>query len=291
MLVEIAIGDAYGMGYEYVDPNVVKEFNKGYSYRQHPLHHELKPGDYTDDTQMSIAIAEYVLSGEDIENERKITDCFVSCFKRDPIKGYSKGFQTLLEEVQSGKELLERIRVNGKTDKNGAAMRSVPCGLLSDLEVVLKFTEIQASITHEGTGVLAAKAVAAATWFLRNNKGTVADLPEFLNQTLKVNETWEWTGKVKAKEDLGLKTAKAAIQAVMLTTDLHDLLIESVAYTGDVDTVAAIALGIASQSKEHAKNIPDSLLHNLRNSKSFGLDYLRNLDTEIEEKLCPIQQS
>src|SRR5262249_19516511 len=63
MLVEIAIGDAYGAGFEYASERLVRERNDLSAYIQHPKH-SLKPGSYTDDTQMSIAVALAIVSGE-----------------------------------------------------------------------------------------------------------------------------------------------------------------------------------------------------------------------------------
>lgn len=64
MLLEIAIGDAYGAGFEYVSTAIICEHNDLSGYIQHPRH-GTKPGQYTDDTQMSISIAEVIVSGED----------------------------------------------------------------------------------------------------------------------------------------------------------------------------------------------------------------------------------
>jgi ADP-ribosylglycohydrolase len=63
MLLQLAIGDAYGAGFEYVDVDVVTARNDLSAYVQHPRQ-GIKPGCYTDDTQMSIAIAEAIISGE-----------------------------------------------------------------------------------------------------------------------------------------------------------------------------------------------------------------------------------
>ena len=63
MLLELAIGDAYGAGFEYVDTEMILPQNNLSAYVKHPRHH-IQPGSYTDDTQMSLAIAEAIVSGE-----------------------------------------------------------------------------------------------------------------------------------------------------------------------------------------------------------------------------------
>ena len=57
MFLEMAIGDAYGAGFEYAPADFVKQNNTLTAYVKHPKH-SLAPGSYTDDTQMSIANAE-----------------------------------------------------------------------------------------------------------------------------------------------------------------------------------------------------------------------------------------
>ena len=63
MLLELAIGDAYGAGFEYVDARMVRDHNDLSGYVQHPRHKGTAPGCYTDDTQMTLAIVETMVSG------------------------------------------------------------------------------------------------------------------------------------------------------------------------------------------------------------------------------------
>ena len=64
MLLEAAIGDALGAGYEYVKHKGIHSVEK-LAYVQHPRHRDTKAGMYTDDTQMLIAIAELLLSNDE----------------------------------------------------------------------------------------------------------------------------------------------------------------------------------------------------------------------------------
>lgn len=63
MLLELAVGDAYGAGFEYADAQMVLQYNNLSRYVRHPRY-RLKRGCYTDDTQMSLAIAETIVAGE-----------------------------------------------------------------------------------------------------------------------------------------------------------------------------------------------------------------------------------
>jgi ADP-ribosyl-[dinitrogen reductase] hydrolase len=63
MLIELAVGDAYGAGFEYVSKTILKH-NDLSGYIQHPRHKGIRPGYYTDDTQMSLAIAEAIVTDD-----------------------------------------------------------------------------------------------------------------------------------------------------------------------------------------------------------------------------------
>ncbi len=107
MLLELAIGDAYGAGFEYADSELVERFNDLSSYRQHPRH-QIKPGCYTDDTQMSLAIAETLVAGEPWTPD-VLAHRFVTAFKRDQREGYAGRFYQFLLQVQDGQQFLEGI--------------------------------------------------------------------------------------------------------------------------------------------------------------------------------------
>ena len=115
-MIELAIGDAYGAAFEYVKPEHIRTFHTLAGYARHPRH-GLVPGSYTDDTQMSVALAE-VLLDEPSWNRQAFAERFVCAFKRDPRDGYARGFQKLLEGIADGTSFLHEIRPD--SDKSGA---------------------------------------------------------------------------------------------------------------------------------------------------------------------------
>ncbi|MEM6530129.1 MAG: ADP-ribosylglycohydrolase family protein, partial [Chloroflexota bacterium] len=72
----------------------------------------------------------------------------------------------------------------------------------------------------------------------------------------------------------------AAITAVERNTSMSALLKDCIAFTGDVDTVATIALAAAAHSNEYIQDLPQHLIVTLEN-KAYGYDYLRDLDTKL----------
>jgi len=275
-LVELAIGDAYGAAFEYSSNRMVREQNDLQCYRLHPRHGS-RPGCYTDDTQMSIAVAEAMLSGESWTREL-LADHFVAAFKRDPREGYARGFYAFLEEVQSGDEFLERIRPN--SDKSGATMRAVPLGLFGDPGTVMRKCELQAKLTHDTPdGVRAAQAASLLSHFFVHNVGPKAEVAKFITDFVQGPWVASWSGKVGHR---GIDSVHAAISAVVEHDALSSMLQACIAYTGDVDTVATIALGAASCSDEIDQDLPDALYDGLEND-GYGLDYLRELDAKLAE--------
>ena len=63
MLLQLAVGDAYGASFEYSPQSHIEKHNTGVYFSKHPRH-KIPPGYYTDDTQMTLAIAEQIISGD-----------------------------------------------------------------------------------------------------------------------------------------------------------------------------------------------------------------------------------
>lgn len=277
MLVELAVGDAYGAGFEYADAEFVRTGNTLRGYVQHPRHKSILPGAYTDDTQMTLAVAELLVSGENW-TASALADGFVRAFHRDPRDGYAGGFQQLLTEVTDGADLLRRIRPD--SDKSGAAMRAGPLGVLPTVADVLHHAEVQARVTHDTpAGVASAQAAALAVHYCHCGLGPLADVGRWIDGQLGSRGDWSkpWHGKVGAK---GVMSVRAALTALAAGRSLSGILQACVAFTGDVDTVATIALAAASRSAEVTQDLPEVLLRDLENGP-YGHNYLTDLDTRL----------
>lgn len=274
MLLELAVGDAYGAGFESTDVSFVSVHNRLLGYVNHPWH-SMAPGCYTDDTQMSLAVAEVICSGAPW-TVHTLASHFVQAYKRDPREGYSKHFQKIITKVNSGTELLALIQP--QSSKNGAAMRSAPIGVFSTVEDVLEKAAIQAGITHATPeGIESAQTVALMAHYFLYDKGPVQQLPDFLKANIPGFSFVPWKGRVSSKGDA---TVQAVITSLLEVRSLSDLLATCVSLTGDTDTIAAIGLAIASCSREYYWDIPDHLIQDLE-SGDFGRDYLMMLDKKL----------
>jgi ADP-ribosylglycohydrolase len=274
MLLELAIGDAYGAGFEYAGRSNCSDPRQA-RYVPHPRHRGTLPGMYTDDTQMSLAIAELLVAGQGWTPHR-IASKFVEVFHRDPREGYANNFYHFLRQTTTGEEFLKNIRPD--SDKSGAAMRAGPLGVLSTIGTVLDHCRIQAAITHNTPdGIYAAQASALMAHYFLYDLGGKADVGAFLENMVPGQWNIPWIGPVKSK---GWMSVRAAITAVRRNDSLAALLQDCIAFTGDVDTVATIALAAASCSREYTNDLPEQLVQTLENGL-YGREHLIDLDKRL----------
>lgn len=291
ILLCIGIGDSLAAGCEYSNENV-EACASLQGYVKHPKH-PLPPGSYTDDTQMSLANAEFMveLAKFDGTNLRMndVVQFWMDAFHRDQREGYAGFFYLFLLGHTKKEEFLKDII--STSDKSGGAMRAGVFGLCKTARDALVMASYQASYTHNSIiGRNSAEAAALMVWHFRNG-GSKADLMPFLKQyipnfgpdVLKPDIQWDdivpWSGKVRAQ---GYMHIAAAITAILESESYSDVLRKCCEFTGDTDTVAAIAMAAASQCQEINPEIPDILFETLENGQ-YGRDYLIQVSRELEK--------
>jgi ADP-ribosyl-[dinitrogen reductase] hydrolase len=273
MLLELAIGDAYGAGFEFADEMLSANDLSGYVQHPRPF---FQAGNYTDDTQMSLAIAETIVNRQPW-TERVLAENFLKVFKRDPRKGYAKRMYKYLQDTEDADSFVQNV--TWSSNASGAAMRSAPIGIFASIEQVIEASQIQAAITHKAEdGINASVAAALMAHYLIYNLGKKQQLGEFLD-TYVPGYNWmqPQTERVTVQ---GINCVRAAVTVVMKGDRLSEILRESVAFGGDVDTVAAIALAAASCSSEIESDLPEVLISGLEN-EAYGRDYLVELDRQL----------
>jgi hypothetical protein len=130
-------------------------------------------------------------------------------------------------------------------------------------------------------GVLAAEAAALMTHYYRYQLGPKNDVGRFLEEHAP-GQPWNtpWTGKVG---HMGVMSVRAAVTAMIASSGMSDLLTTCIAFTGDVDTVAAIALAAGSVCSEIEQDLPANLHQELERG-AFGYDFLIELDVRLAKK-------
>jgi ADP-ribosylglycohydrolase len=225
---------------------------------------------------MTCAVAETLLDCGPDATARDFVEHFVVAFKREatPREGYAGRFFDFLMTVRDADDFMARIRPD--SEKSGGAMRAGPCGVLASPDRVKAVSALQASTTHNTpAGIAAAQAAALMCHYFCYEIGPRNELAAFLNTHVPFVD-WRpaYVGDVGA---YGVDAVRAALTAVMRNDTLSDLLIDCVAFGGDVDTVATIGMAAAAYAGDMDQTLPASLWDGLENGP-FGRDYLVALD-------------
>lgn len=227
-------GDMIGSMYEF-DNRRTKDF---------PLFGEATS--FTDDTILSVAVADVLLNGGDY------AQAFKAYYRRypNPTGSYGARFQQW-----AASEDLQPYNSWG----NGAAMRVSPVGFAGEtLEVVLQEAERTAAVTHNHPeGIKGAQATAAAI-FLARTGHSKADVREYVTQTFgyDLNRTVDDIRPVYTFNESCQETVPEAIVAFLDATDFEDAIRNAVSLGGDSDTLTCITGGIA---QAFYKGVPDAI--------------------------------
>lgn len=293
MLLRIAQGDAYGMSTEYCerhpDEPEYHELREFVRYLPHPIH-SILPGSYTDDTQMSISIAETLITYKDDLHQGVFGTGFFNAFKRDMRDGYTRGFQRILMSSKNWHEA--KCKLHGTSIANGAAMRSVPIGVIADPKRVISVATLQAKITHDSReGIISACAVALMSHFALYQSQDFSHLYEWCVKQFPDFALFEqpWDGPVQGGATRGIAgtgviTAWAVCTLLREQHSLLDIMRQIIDWGGDTDTVAAIAWGIAS-TRYQDEALPEFFERDLEafRSPAYGAKFLKRLGQRLME--------
>ena len=292
MLLRLAQADAFAHAVEYIDrrenQELYDEVDKFDRYSQHPTHLKLRPGEYTDDTQMSCAVAEVLIERGMDANADDFSRSFFRAFKRDPRDGYSRGFQKILERATSPEHMRQLIVPD--SNRNGAAMRSVPLGCIPDVKRLMEIAGVQASVTHQTWGgINSSIAVALMSHFALYDNRSFASMYNFCAKRQPAFEWFKtsWDGLVSPKNDpknlgIGMTTAHAVHTLLVEETSLSGIMKRLIAWGGDTDSVASIAWGIAS-CRRQVEAVPEFMERDLESyeNSSFGASFLKSLSSQL----------
>lgn len=308
LLAYIAMADAYCMSVEYVHPiaraDHIQQALRFEKYVRHPKHN-LEPGQYTDDGEMSCANAHVLLDYSPPFTAKQFAEAYVAEFNRGGQReGYSQGLYSVLKDpkTKKGSDLIRALKKHGnKSDKNGACMRASVLGVLPTVGVVLEAATTQARITHDSpVGRFSARAVALMAHFAMYSNAPLAQMGDFCVNKLPdedlpyMNIFFEpWEGPVKSDpvsgRSVGLATVHAAFHVIetemtKMLPSLMGMLEQVIQLGGDTDTVAAVVWGIAS-SRFQNDDLPEFLFQDLEGgSPHTGLPHLINLGTQLMQK-------
>ena len=258
---------------------------------------------YTDDTAMSIGIAESILKTGCLD-EKDLGETFRENFKREPWRGYASGPPTVFSMVEelgiTYVEAAQRLFGGSGSLGNGSAMRVVPVGLVfHDSPDLYEMARVSAVVTHahalgiDGAAVQT-KAVALAVTL---DPGEPFPGDVFIETLLGFAVSPDMRDKIREVGDLILGQTHPSVAAQQLgrTVAVHeslpfalysflrhpksfeDCLFCAILHGGDRDTLGAMACAI-SGAYLGIESIPQSWTQKLENRS-----YIEDLASRLAE--------
>ena len=188
---------------------------------------------FTDDTVLTVAIADYLLNSRDLIKTLK---AYANTY---PHAGYGKGFK----RWAFGEEDLPYSSYG-----NGSAMRVSPVAYaFSTLEEVLSQAKVTASVTHNHPdGIRGAQAVASAIFLARTGESR-AEIARFISGRFyyHLDDTIKRIRPNYTFDSSCPGSVPQAIIAALESTNFENAIRLAVSLGGDTDTIASIAGAIA----------------------------------------------
>ena len=319
-LVGCAIGDAIGAPVEMLGPDDVAVYierhvlpgdfigvfrkERGYRWEGFPF------GQYTDDTQMTIALAESLVSCEGLKMEdwgRRIGEMF----ERDLVVGGGRSTRAAAERLAEGTPWSEAgtpLPAAG----NGAAMRAAPIGLcFGNNAGVIQPAADQGYATHQSSEACAGSvAIATATALAIENCDPISMLIVVAGNLSTVDAgfgtlVYELSGRMERGEGeeevlrwvLDLQTDKRwpgispwAVSSVLWSLfsfashpdNFMDTIVTALRPGGDVDSTAAMA-GAISGARLGIDALPENLALQVNDRGERGAQFLKDLAGQLHK--------
>ena len=278
-LAGLAIGDALGMPYEgreSVDVNDLEFLDSPFG--------DLKAGQYTDDTEQTIMLAESI-----VETIYFSPENFAEKLKRAELRRrYGPTSRRAISRLQMGASWKES---GVESDTCGAAMRVAPIGLVYhfNYSLVENYCSISSMITHRGRGAVAgAVAVGLAIAMLVNEDFNLEELLSFVSKhdsllAEKIEYAYEIRreNEIKAAKEIGnsimsYDVVPLAFYCFFSSSSYAEGVKKAIRCGGDTDTVAAI-VGAFFGTKDGYSRIPERL------KKVEDLEYIIDLADRLYE--------
>jgi len=251
----LAVGDALGATTEFLTPREIRE--------QHGIHRKicgggwlrLKPGQVTDDTEMSLALGESILERGGVEAE-PVARAFSDWMRKKPVdigntvrRGIVR-FRTTAEPC---------VPENEYDAGNGACMRCLPVALShwnGPVEALLQASRIQSHVTHNNP-VADAGTEAVLQMLVSALEGRPKQALERIAQNLIDRHQAYRYDRRPMENPSGwiVETLRVVFQALFAKESFEAILVDVVNRGGDADTTGAIA-GMLAGARYGRRGIP-----------------------------------
>jgi len=288
------VGDAVAAPYEGMDAHLIYQmFGAAINVVKKPPVDRIY---YTDDTQMSIGVAEtLVREGEIIEST--LVERFASNYQ--PQRGYGPGARKVIERMalnEDWRDLTENLFPGGSFG-NGGAMRVHPVALMfnDNREKLVEQARLQCLPTHiHPLGIEGAQLLALAIAHVMridpghfNRSDFIADLRAFATHD---EFQWQFDTLAQLQPDDSVATFGNSLEAHRSVTtaiacfafdseDFEAVIARAISLGNDTDTIAAMA-GAISGTYLGIDGVPAHLV-DLLEDEHQGVSYVRQLAEDI----------
>lgn len=237
----LAVGDALGATTEFMTPWEIQETYKVHRKIRGGGWLRLKPGQVTDDTEMSLALGRSILEQREVRAEA-VADSFSNWMRGKPVDIGNTVRRGIVNFRTTGQP---QVSENEYDAGNGACMRCLPIALYcwnGTEEELITASRIQSHVTHNnpvadaGTETILQILTAA----LRGeSKESLQRFPEAL---ITAHPLYRFDRRQTVNPSAWIvDTLKAVFQAFFSLNDFEEILVDVVNRGGDADTTGAIA--------------------------------------------------
>ena len=220
---------------------------------------------YTDDTIMTLAVADILESGK-WNDKDNVIDTFKKWGKAYPDAGYGDKFIYWV---------LGDNREPYNSCGNGSAMRVSPCGWYGNsVDEVTKMATAVTEVTHNHPeGIKGAVVTALCIYYARIGKSKEF-IKKYIKSNYDINFNYDKLKKTYYAENIICQiTVPVALYCFLISDSFMDCLRKTIALGGDSDTTAAISCAVA---EAYYKELPKDLLFDCITK----LDYQKNCDID-----------
>jgi len=263
-LVGCAIGDALGNPFEMKSSNHHSLLSWDGLFKAGGTFWKGNAGQYTDDTLMSIALAESIIENNGFVPE-KVAQEYLKWYNSGNTRGIGSTTASAMVRLKLGASYTESGLKDLENAGNGTAMRASPIGLFykDDLHSLLSVASQDASITHNSDEPkLGSIAVALGVAFLTdeqhyNNVSVLYEIEDIISDsyvkaklTLAKYHIENYSEPEEALANIGTSgyvadSVGAAFYCLAKTSNFKDAVQMAVRGGGDTDSIAAITGALA----------------------------------------------
>ncbi len=237
----LAVGDALGATTEFMTPREIEV--------THGVHDsilgggwlKLKPGQVTDDTEMSLALGQAIIARGGVESQA-VAEAFSDWMRSKPVDIGNTVRRGLIHYRSTGQSSVD---VNEYDAGNGACMRALPIALYcchdSD-QALVEASRIQAHTTHNNPLSDAGTETVLRMLVCLLNGGDKSDIRPLADSLVRAYPDFRFD-KRRATNPSGyiVHTLQVVFQALFEHNDYRSILVDVVNRGGDADTTGAIA--------------------------------------------------